>query len=811
MVMQTLLPALFAALAMLCPNGDFARGIDGWHAEPTNNVTVRKIDPADHPFAHALEIDARNGDATLVHSDPFPITPLQHYRFSAWTKRLEGEQGWSLHVSWRDAAGAEVAYNYAWVTPLAGRTWERYAYDAIAPAAATHARVEIVVRKGWGVQVADIRLEPAQPVGPRLSIDLMPEPIAPRIDAEAPLQLRLESRGDVVLENICVNLRLPKGLTFVESGGSTAQEKDFEIEALSFGVDWLRDMTMRGKPARSNAPIVCTVRAKANGKPVRFRAQTPPFITVAEERPTPTAQLTAPAPPKSSVRLGCYYFPVMLDWDRAGFGVRAANMKPRLGYYDEALPEVGDWHIHWALEHGISWFVFDWYFNQDMDYLNDALEKGFLKSRFANRMQFCVDWCNEGHCGQFKPVDFSDASLDAFITALCDRYFPYPNYLRVDGKPVVFIHVPLKIVNAHGGWDGCRAALDRMRKKAQQYGHPGIYFVAVQSNLPYPADFQRGGFDALSAYAYGFSDVPWDSKTRSLPYLALPTRHRESFAIAQREAHARGLDYIPSAWVGWDDRARSKDQAVRTEGNTPGAFRRMIESLPQYVEKDLRLALVESWNEWGEGGQMEPGDPDGFGRVAAARDILTAARGPYVIAVPTDKDVAQFHANITHDEVETEYFTRYARKLGLDKEVALEYDDPIGLAPRIIQDIGATSMRNGVLTISVTAQNPILAGPPYMMLDSQNVAAFMVRLRAKNGDAARLLWKRADFHGNWEAAPSISAPLPTDGAFHEIRFDVGRSPEWRGVIFEFALAPSNAPGEVVIDWIRTEPPTTRSE
>lgn len=34
---------------------------------------------------------------------------------------------------------------------------------------------------------------------------------------------------------------------------------------------------------------------------------------------------------------------------------------PLLGYYAEGHPTVMDRQITWAVEHGISFFVFDWY------------------------------------------------------------------------------------------------------------------------------------------------------------------------------------------------------------------------------------------------------------------------------------------------------------------------------------------------------------------------------------------------------------------------------------------------------------------
>lgn len=791
-------PALDPIGRDYCRNGSFAEGLTHWEVNAQHAAHVRVVDVTDQPFAKALEIDARGAGRIGLQTERFPIEPHRRYRFSAMVQRIAGEQGWSLHVSFRNAEDEQLAYEYVHVTPLAGEDWFPYGFECIAPEQAVYARIAAEVPAGWGVRLSRVRFIGLEPVGPRLAIDLMPDALPSDPATSAAVRLRIENRGDAVLTDVEATLSVPEGMQVVGADRVAA-------ERLAYGEDYSAAFEAAGRPDEPDASYVCTVSACHDGRPVALSARTPVFLTTPEPRPTATADLEPPTLPDMDTRLGCYYFPVMLDWDRNNWGVRPVDyLEPLLGYYDEALPEVTDWHIKWAVEHGISFFVFDWYFNQGMDYLNDALEKGFMQSRFVDRMQFCVDWCNEGHCGQFKPVDFGHEALNDFITTLCERYFSHPSYLRVDGKPVALIHVPLKIVNAHGGWDGCREALERMRDTARAHGHPGVYFVAVQNNLPYLVDYKKGGFDAVTAYAYGFRDRPMDFSTRSMPFEPLIPRHHECFAIAREEAHRLGLDYIPSAWVGWDDAARSKENAVRTTGNTPAAFRRMVEALPHYVESDTRLALFESWNEWGEGGQAEPGQQYGFGRLSALRDVLTRARGPYAVPTPTPKDVARFNTDVTWDDVEREYLSRYARQLGLDQGLSLDFDGPRSVQFRPAQGIAGFGIADGELRARSESDDPALIGPPSMMLPAERVASVRVRLQADAGDRVQIFWRR-DGDDGWTEEASVTVPLRADGAYHVYAFDVGASPEWRGVIAQLRLDPTDAPAEIAVDWVRTAP------
>jgi hypothetical protein len=78
------------------------------------------------------------------------------------------------------------------------------------------------------------------------------------------------------------------------------------------------------------------------------------------------------------------------------------------------------------------------------------------------------------------------------------------------------------------------------------------------------------------------------------------------------------------AWPGWDDVRWAGTRATRTAGNTPAAFAGCC-STARGVEPTHRLALVEAWNEWGEGSVIEPGVGEGFGYLSAIRDALALA------------------------------------------------------------------------------------------------------------------------------------------------------------------------------------------
>ncbi|MGC1482028.1 MAG: glycoside hydrolase family 99-like domain-containing protein [Chthoniobacterales bacterium] len=772
--------------------------IDSWNVAPRHEeaISVRAGDDL-HPSV--LRVDARGGGLQNVGSKPFPVRALQGYKFSVQVWRLEGDMNFSAHLVWLDSEGKEVGTEFAMMGVMIPGQWTPLRYEVIAPEKAVSARIVIYLPAGWGADFADFKLEPASFREDSLSVDLLCSPIGADGAGGATLDLRVENRGSSVYDDVRVEVDLPAGLSSTESSAINAGR-------LSYGEVFELTIPIAGYPDDVAKAITATARATVAGKPEEFTVATLPFITTATEKEVPTQELAAPVAPRMDIKLGAYYFPVMLDWDRADWGIRDVDyMNPLLGYYDEARPEVADWHTWWAVEHGISFFIFCWYQNQGMEYLNDALDEGFLKSRFANQMEFAVNWCTENHAAEFKPESFSDAALADAMTILCDKYFGEPNYLKVDGRPVVFLQTPIKLIAEVGGLEKMNQALERMRELARERGHDGVYFVAVHI-MPYLIDFKSAGFDCVTAYAYGFRDVP---KTKvetgfELPYPALVPRHREAFAIAQAEAHEQGLDYIPVAWVGWDDNGRSPEGWVRTTDNTPSAFRRMLEMLPDYVEDEPRLALFEAWNEWGEGGHAEPSKEEGFGKLSAIRDVLSNHRGPYEVPVPPASDVADFETDVTWADVHSEYSARYARKVGLPEngfDIDFEAGEA-GLYLRPLQGLRDVELEDGRELAESVSEDPAFLSPPMLQLPATDFSALEITMKVENGTRGSVCWT-AEKIGKWVPERCITFPVAAGEDFQTYRIDLAEHPEWKGTINQFRIDPTNAAGRIEIERVRT--------
>jgi Glycosyltransferase WbsX len=188
-------------------------------------------------------------------------------------------------------------------------------------------------------------------------------------------------------------------------------------------------------------------------------------------------------PPPRAVRtgqyqVGAYYFPGWPTLDKWKVLDRFPERMPFLGYYREGDPAVMDWQIRWAVEHGVSFFAFDWYWDRGQRQLEHALHDGYLRARFRRFMKFCLLWANHNPAGSS-----SEADLLALVDYWIAHYFRRPEYLLLDGKPVVIVFSP-RHLRDDMGTDAVRAAFVKMRARVEAAGLPGIFIMGGGAGEP---------------------------------------------------------------------------------------------------------------------------------------------------------------------------------------------------------------------------------------------------------------------------------------------------------------------------------------
>ncbi|NOY82423.1 MAG: hypothetical protein GXP31_15595 [Kiritimatiellaeota bacterium] len=690
-----------------------------------------------------------------------------------------------------------------------------------------------------------------------------------------------------------------------------------------------------------------------------------------------------PPPPKpiaTDVTLGAYIFP---GWYRdKGRGdypypthdeesewrliARRPQPRPLLGFYDDSLPEVNDWHIKWALEHGVSFFAFDWYWNAGEHRLLRTLERGFLKARYASQMKFCIHWCNHGldwktrrwypmmglaatavkdgalearvtsndpafacvvrmdaariakavirmkvdrgeHAQLFWSNDkgrtsernsipfkiipdntfheyildlaavdswtgrinslrldptagppgarvevdfirfldaegrvdervrweFNDARTFNGLTAagldfrptvlvemveyMAERYFKLPNYLTVDGRPVLMIWDPRALARANGGPEGFRKVLQQMNAALEKRGVPPLYLVSVRSGR----DIAAMGFDAVSGYGYYGADFDapyeWHAGS-SLPY-EIMVRHYET--MWESISRSLKLPYLLPIGTNWDSRPRHGSRAAVITGKTPEKFRVMCENSRKYLDKRLNMAIIEAWNEWGEGSFLEPDREWRFDFLDTVREVFSKAPRKHVDYVPPPEKIAAFSV-----------LTPAERKAAA--ETAKKPDVPPPLYPRSTwwktdQPLPAASVlkrwefdtdttqgwtsggvrefgvRDGLLRAEVVTEDPqFLVGDVDVAVEDLRCLAVRLRVTGAESDRAT----SCEVFWSTKKEPALSADkafrfkLLNDGQWHT--YQVSRKPrgKWSGRLGLLRLDVGRPGDTVEIDWVR---------
>lgn len=538
----------------------------------------------------------------------------------------------------------------------------------------------------------------------------------------------------------------------------------------------------------------------------------------------------APEPVAAKITLGAYIFP---GWYRdAGRGdypyrthdedsewkwavAKQPAPRPLLGFYDDSLPEVNDWHIKWALEHGLSFFAFDWYWNAGEKRLARTLEQGFLKAKYAPQMKFCIHWCNHAldwkRDGKPAPLDFSKTALVQMTEYLADTYFKLPNYLTVDGRPVFMVFVPGALVQANGGPEGFRAVLEEMNRVLRAKGLKDLYFVALGGG-----NFAASGFSAATAYSYYGTDL--DSKYEwkrghSIPYEDM-VAHFDT--MWQTYAKRPCIDYIVPVGSNWDDRPRARQNARVITGKTPDLFEKHCRASLNYIDKRNNLAIIEAWNEWGEGSFIEPDKEFGFAFLDRVRRVYTDAPEAHADLVPSAAKVDAFSVLSAEERaqalaLENQPYpppplaartTRVTADAPLPQTVPLkawEFDAGAeGWARHQTEPLRA---ENGALVAVATGDDPQLLATG-LSLDIGAIGVIALRLKAplgaRTGEGFWTTGQEPALSGD----KSFGIGLKPDGEWHTYQITKKVEGKWSGALRTLRFDFGTAGDTVLIDWIR---------
>lgn len=500
----------------------------------------------------------------------------------------------------------------------------------------------------------------------------------------------------------------------------------------------------------------------------------------------PAEYVPEPQPIETVVDVMAYYFPgwhTRTAW--APIEDMAPERKPVLGWYDEALPEVVDWQIKWAVENGITGFLVDWYWVAGSQHLTHWFE-AYREARYRDYLDVAIMWANHNPAGSHSQADW-----EAVTQEWLDHYFVLPTYYHLDGMPAVFIWSPRQIREDLGGSDAVAAALARSQEMARAAGYEGIAFVALfDHETAAQADrLEREGYHGTTDY---------HEKGDAVHLGELPRYHRFTDVVAtapsawvRRHERAGALRYYPVADTGWDARPWHGGRSHVFGGRTPALWRTLLREARAFIQQhDISLLVLGPLNEWGEGSYIEPAVEYDFAMYEAIRE--TFGKG----------DAADWPVNLSPRDVGRGPYDLSVPPHASDWDFAGGNE---GWVP--MMGIASAATSDGVLRVVANSNDPALHGP-LVSLDAAQYEAIEVRLRATGlppgtHDFWQLFWSEGR---ETSEASSVRSLITHNGEWHTYRVSLADHPRWRGTITRLRFDPSVQSGAVIeIDAIRFVP------
>ncbi len=328
------------------------------------------------------------------------------------------------------------------------------------------------------------------------------------------------------------------------------------------------------------------------------------------------------------------------------------HYQPRIplnnNYYNLLNDEVKKWQVDLAKEYNINAFCFYHYWFDGKLLLEKPVEQ-FLQNTNLD-LEFCLCWANEAWTKAW--VSKSDEVLyeqNYGQEENWNRHFDYllpffkdSRYLKENNKPIFIIYRPELI-------DCLNDMLNFFIRKAKEHGFDGMVFAYQQIEFDLMPNKDDSLFDYNIEYEPAYSMYEQRQKTPSKNLLfnigkKLDKCFMSFFNTTLSEYYlkkVRRLNYdylweinikripnskknIPCVFVDWDNTPRRGTKGLVVEGANPEKFKKFLDqkiyNIKRYYSTDY--LFVFAWNEWAEGGYLEPDKRYGYGYLEAIKEVL---------------------------------------------------------------------------------------------------------------------------------------------------------------------------------------------
>ena len=300
--------------------------------------------------------------------------------------------------------------------------------------------------------------------------------------------------------------------------------------------------------------------------------------------------------------------------------------QPRIPYNHHyyCLTDIAtlEWQIKLAKQYRIYGFCFYHYWFSGRKLLQKPLEI-FLANKQL-QLPFCVSWANETWTKSWN-INSSDDILitqeygdlkewkehfDYFLS-----FFGDDRYIKIGEKPLLIIYRPEMLENR-------REMLLYWNQLARENGFSGMAYASQQHffniaeeedgelfdyQIEYQPAFVREKLEKMVKINQGIHCIEYDDAWKAV-----------------LEFEPLNMKSLPGAFVDWDNTPRKGKFGAVFNGASPIKFReyfaRQVERAEKVYNKDM--IFLFAWNEWSEGGYLEPDCENRYGYLEAVRDVM---------------------------------------------------------------------------------------------------------------------------------------------------------------------------------------------
>lgn len=328
------------------------------------------------------------------------------------------------------------------------------------------------------------------------------------------------------------------------------------------------------------------------------------------------------------------------------------HYQPRIplnkNYYNLLDVNVIKWQSNLAKRYGVYGFCYYHYWFDGHMLMEKPMEL-MLQDKSID-LPFCICWANENWTKAW-----ADHSKEILISQTYgnkedwEKHFYYllpflkdKRYICVNGKPLFVIYRPELIPTL-------REMLMYWNQLAYESGLSGLTYMYQQCDYDHTKDENGDLFDYAIEYQPGRvkgyeKNLPLkQQQCCTLPVMIRKARNLivNKFSLKQTLGSTVWYDYdgawrrilrlypkdekmIPGAFVGWDNTPRYKSKGSLYRGVTPEKLQKYLSLQIKHAKKDYHkdMIFMFAWNEWGEGGYLEPDEKFGYGMLEAVRNAL---------------------------------------------------------------------------------------------------------------------------------------------------------------------------------------------